>query len=205
MGNNASNNFEGGYVYSSGIYLSSSSNNILSGNDASNNKNGIYLYYSNNNTLRGNHASNNNIGISVSSSSNNTLTNNNPSNNGYYGIRLSSSINNKIYNNIFNNTKNFRLSKINIWNTTKQSGTNIIGGSLLGGNFWANPEGTGFSQTCEDVNGDGICDKSYALNAKNIDYLPLANDKLPPRSVRNLKNITYENSHRKLTLFSRQF
>jgi len=28
--------------------------------------------------------------------------------------------------------------------------TNIIGGPNLGGNFWANPSGTGFSQTCID-------------------------------------------------------
>jgi hypothetical protein len=69
----------------------------------------------------------------------------------------------------------------------QKSGTNIIGGSFLGGNFWGYPNGTGFSQTCPDVNGDGICDKSYTLDEKNIDYLPLANDNIPPKSVRNLR------------------
>lgn len=68
------------------------------------------------------------------------------------------------------------------------------GCSFLAGNFWANPEGTGFSQTCPDVNGDGICDKRYILDANNIDYLPLAKDKIPPKSVSKLKNVSYSSS-----------
>ena len=153
-----------------------SSNNTMTGNNAYNNLKGIYLrLYSNHNKLTDNNASNN-----------------------VYGIYLrQSSTSNKIYNNIFNNKHNvvFVESKINTWNTTKKSGTNIIGGSFLGGNFWGYPNGTGFSQTCKDVNGDGICDKSYTLDANNIDYLPLAKDKIPPKSVRNLKNITYVSSY----------
>jgi hypothetical protein len=39
-------------------------------------------------------------------------------------------------------------------------------------NFWANPTGIGFSQTCSDVNKDGICDTSYTLASGNVDYLP---------------------------------
>jgi hypothetical protein len=69
---------------------------------------------------------------------------------------------------------NISYSNINVWNTTKTSGTNIIGGSFLGGNFWANPSGTGFGQTCADTNKDGICNTKYTLNSNNIDYLPLA-------------------------------
>ena len=61
-----------------------------------------------------------------------------------------------------------------IWNITKQPGTNIIGGPYLGGNFWAYPNGTGFSQTCPDNDKDGICDVRYTLDENNIDYLPLA-------------------------------
>ncbi|MFA4956990.1 MAG: NosD domain-containing protein [Candidatus Methanoperedens sp.] len=100
---------------------------------------------------------------------------------GGYGIILTGS-NNTIYNNIFNNTNNFNFygTNINTWNTTRQSGTNIINGSYLGGNFWANPDGAGFSQTCTDGNGDGICDSSYTLDSYNIDYLPL---KLTPALV----------------------
>ena len=106
-------------------------------------------------------------------SSNNTLSGNNASNN-YYGIFLFSSSNNTIYNNYFNNTKNAFNDGINIWNITKTVGTNIIGGPYLGGNIWAHPNETGFSQTCTDGNKDGICDSSYTLDSSNIDYLPLA-------------------------------
>jgi len=86
------------------------------------------------------------------------------------------SSNNTVYNNFFNNTNNFinSSSGINIWNTTKQAITNIVGGLNIGGNFWANPSGTGFSQTCMDANIDGICDSSYMLSTGNEDYLPLA-------------------------------
>ena len=202
IGNIASNN-------NIGIYLKSSGNNTLTGNDASNNWNeygsgsgyGVYLWYSNNNTLSGNNASNNHdLGISLSSSNNNKLSGNNASNNWYFighgdGITLSSSNDNMIYNNIFNQNNFYFHGSNNVWNTTMQSGTNIIGGSFLGGNFWANPEGTGFSQTCLDEDVDGICDQSYILDAKNIDYLPLAKDKIPPKSVTKLKNVSYASSY----------
>ena len=173
-GNNANSNI----MY--GIYLySSSNNNTLNGNNASsNNQYGIWLDHSSNNTLIGNNATSNSYGIGlVSSSNNNTLSGNHASLNSYYGIDLSySTINNKIFNNFFNNSNNFRIRDTlsNIWNSTRTSGINIIGGSYLGGNFWANPGGTGFSQTCADANGDGICDSAYVLDANNIDYLPLA-------------------------------
>jgi len=41
--------------------------------------------------------------------------------------------------------------------------TNILGGSNLGGNAWLQPDGTGFSQTCSDPDGDGICDGDRPL------------------------------------------
>ncbi|MCX9080677.1 MAG: right-handed parallel beta-helix repeat-containing protein [Candidatus Methanoperedens sp.] len=162
--------FDGG----AGIVVNSNNNTLTGNNASSNTENGIYLKYSSNNTLGGNNVLNNQKGIYQYDSSNN-----------------------KIYNNIFKNNNNFDFyeSNINTWNTTRQSGTNIIGGQYLGGNFWANPEGTGFSQTCPDVNGDGICDKSYTLGENNTDYLPLAKDKIPPKSVRNLKNVSFASSY----------
>ncbi len=106
-----------------------------------------------------------------------------------------------IYNNIFNNTNNFEFSGSNIdtWNITKKSGTNIIGGFHFGGNFWVNPKGTGFSQTCIDSEGDGICDSSYSLDIYNIDYLPLSMnftlDITPPKTISNLNNISYAQTY----------
>ncbi|WP_456475477.1 NosD domain-containing protein [Candidatus Pyrohabitans sp.] len=194
--NNASSNFN------AGIYLYFNSNyNTLINNTASNSGTGIYLYFNSNyNTLINNTASNNQDGIGLSSSSNSntlinntvnsntnrgiilsssnstTLINNTVSLNAGVGIDLTSSSGNTIYNNFFNNTGNAGIGGdiySNAWNTTKQAGANIIGGPNLGGNFWAKPDGTGYSETCNDGNDDGICDSPNTLAAGNVDYLPL--------------------------------
>jgi len=62
----------------------------------------------------------------------------------------------------------------NTWNTNRTTGKNIIGGSDIGGNYWATSAGNGFSQTHFDVDGDGISEEPYSLNGVNIDHLPLA-------------------------------
>jgi parallel beta-helix repeat protein len=110
---------------------------------------------------------------------------------------------NQFYNNIFNNTfnffndtRNYKTDYKSVYtgydyniepmynatgvipialNTTKTSGTNIIGGPYIGGNYWAKPDGTGFSQTCKDLNGDGIADLPYNMS-NDTDFLPLASN-----------------------------
>lgn len=225
--NTLSENTANSKNYGYGIFLYSSSNNTLSGNNASSSDygNGISLYSSSNNTLIGNIASNHHLslyygkGISLdSSSNNNTLIGNTVNSNGHgidlsyshkntlngnivnsnnYGIYLFSSIQNNVYDNFFNNTNNAYNDAPNKWNTTKTSGTNIIGGSYLGGNVWATPDGTGFSQTCPDDNDDGICDLQYELDTYNIDYLPLYYkvEITPPSSITNLTNTTYAQTY----------
>ena len=92
------------------------------------------------------------------------------------GIDLRDEItDNLIYNYYFNNTLNVRAdnSKDNFWNTTKTKRTNIVKGPYLGGNFWANPNGTGFSQNATDLDSNGIRDQPYRVNASDLDYLPL--------------------------------
>ncbi|CAG0977223.1 hypothetical protein METP3_01859 [Methanosarcinales archaeon] len=157
-----------------GISYQSTSSGRITWITAVSNINGIYLDNSNNNTITDNTQESNNIGINLTSSNNNTLARNIMALNSNYGIYLSSSGNNTIYDNHFNNTNNYNVDASNIWNTTKIEGTNIITGINLGGNYWAYPNRTGFSQTCTDVNGDDICDSSYTLDVLNIDYLPLA-------------------------------
>jgi nitrous oxidase accessory protein len=164
----------------SGIMINSNHSTVI-GNDVSRNNQGIFLYYSNNNNISANNATSNGAGFFLYSSTNNTLHDNNACNN-IYAIYLFSNTydvptsNNTIYNNFFNNINGLGLigTNNNFWNITSNSGTNIIGGSYLGGNFWGNPSGTGFSQTCIDNEGDGICDSSYVLGANNTDHLPLA-------------------------------
>jgi parallel beta-helix repeat protein len=161
-----------------GIYLSRSSNNNLTGNTANNNDRcGIIMHVlTRNNILADNTACNNYCGIYMYSAINNTLKGNTVEANGF-GISLDDSSDNLIYNNIFNNTDNIDFDGINTgnrWNITKQAGTNIAGGSYLGGNYWLKPDGTGFSQiNNSDVNTDGISDLTYIASGTDIDYLPL--------------------------------
>jgi len=165
-----------------GIVLDISSNyNTLTSNTASsNNWDGIVLYSSSNyNTLTSNTArSNGDWGIVLHSSSNyNTLTSNTASSNGGYGIYLNSSSGNLIYNNYFNNTNNAFDDGTNQWNITKTSGTNIIGGSYLGGNYWSDYAGA-------DTDWDGLGDtmlpyNSYGNIQNGGDWHPLV-DTTPP-------------------------
>lgn len=162
-----------------GFWLDSFSNdNTLSDNRAPNNRIGIYLKASDKNVLTGNSVNlNAKYGICMNSSGNNTFNSNIVDSNSGYGICILDSNNNTIYNNYLNNTKNVYSegkSSGNVWNVSKNSGTNIMGNSFLGGNFWASPKGNGFSQTNPDVDGDGICETVYDMGKENIDYLPLA-------------------------------
>lgn len=92
--------------------------------------------------------------------------------------------NERIYNNYFNNTLNVKLgiSGGNTWNNSLTSGTNIVGGPYFGGNFWAKPDGTGFSQMSEDSDEDGIGDLPYNINGNDFDYLPLVSISSPQDS-----------------------
>ncbi|WP_167879286.1 S-layer protein domain-containing protein [Methanococcoides vulcani] len=163
-----------------GIWLDQSSdNNLLSNNTANSNTDcGIGLLNSSNNMLNDNTAnSNNEVGIGLMNSSNNTLSSNIVSNNSDGGVYLEDSSNSLIYNNYFNNTNNVEYNGTNtgnIWNITMTVGTNIVGGPLLGGNYWVHPNGTGFSLDTADSNKDGICDEQCNLSGTEIDYLPLS-------------------------------
>lgn len=200
IGNNLTNN-SALSNYESGIYLFNSNSSVLDGNNANLNADyGYIIWSSNSNTITDNNASYNTVGILFNTSSLNSITNFSAANNSLSGIYMqnsngnmikksstwSNSIsgiytwdsgNNYIYDNFFNNSVNNKFVGTNLtndWNTTKIAGNNIINKPLIAGNFWANPTGTGTSQTCTDDNGDGICDSSYTLAANNTDYLPLS-------------------------------
>ena len=90
-------------------------------------------------------------------------------------LYLSSS--NTFYNNYLNNIVNVFNETTDIltntYNTAQTCGLNIVGGPYIGGNYWAYPNGTGFSQICTDSDANGFCDSVYNLDGANSDTLPL--------------------------------
>jgi parallel beta-helix repeat protein len=95
---------------------------------------------------------------------------------GAMGIVVVSSSQNTITNNEFTNPINWILTGTfgaNTWNSARTAGQNIVAGPYFGGNYWAEPDGTGWSQTVADANADGIGDSPYSLATGNIDTLPL--------------------------------
>jgi len=205
----SSNNYLSRNIASSnskGIYVMNSSENIISNNTVYNNtvevntSNGIMLSGSDGNTLEMNKAINNIYGISFDSSRNNTILSNNIASNSKFGLFLcSQSTFNLIFDNYLNNTMNVNnRNNGSVWNKTKTSGTNVMKGPYIGGNYWAKPDGTGFSQlnATYDTDGDGIIDFEYYGDSL-IDYLPLVAVYVPEPvlPVANFKsNVTIGNA-----------
>jgi parallel beta-helix repeat protein len=163
-----------------GILLGFSSNNYISGNNASNNNDcGIQLKYSKWNNIANNIASNNDFGIMLWYSPENAIINNSAFSNYYFGSYLSFSTNNTIYHN-------------NLFNNKFQGYDNIINGNAWdngypsGGNYWGDYEGIDeYSGSNQDVPGsDGIGDIPYSISIDSIDHYPLIKwppiDHLPP-------------------------
>ncbi len=170
-----------------GIYLLSGSryNNISWNNFNLLNSSSVAIRLhsaSSNNSFIGNNitaTATGSLGFDLTSNTDENKLINNSVRSSSYALRIISGNANSIYNNIFNSTTNNLVSMsstpnfINKLNTTKTAAINILGGNNIGGNYWARSSGTGFSQTCQDVNLDGICDSVYSINAYNKDYLPL--------------------------------
>ena len=166
-------------------------NEVVVNNTVSNSVLGLVLYalqYDNvgNSTIANNTISNNLwYGTELMYSNNISVYNNIISGNDIVGVYIYLSGNNTLYNNLFNNTDNIGLvllfNHLNYMNTTQQSGTRIYSsGTQIGGNYYTNSTGNGYSDTCQDCNGDGFCDVpldlcggTYGVN--NTDYLPLSN------------------------------
>ncbi|WP_440950478.1 NosD domain-containing protein [Methanosphaerula subterraneus] len=140
------------------MFFTADSNTLNSSTIAGDTKYGVQIYHSNGNIL--NH---------------NTITGSTGA-----GVYLDQSQENRIYDNFFKNMYNAlvvgNMTK-NTWNDEPITGTNIVGGPSIGGNYWATPSGNGFSETHADNNHDGFCDEGYAipteLNINNTDRAPL--------------------------------
>lgn len=158
-----------------GLYFDSNEN-IISDNDIEFQEKGVWILESNNNSLQDNIIMLNNLPLLIHDSWGNIFSGNWVEENDYSFALSSGAINNLIYNNYFNNEEDSRQgwSDLNFFNIESTSGRNVIGGQVLGGNYWANPDGTGFSETCRDGDRDGFCDEYYVLGDDTIDYLPLS-------------------------------
>jgi len=164
-----------------GVMLDSSNGNTLGGNAVSGNTaNGVTMQYSHQNILAGNTIQDNGVyGLKFYVAGENAVSGNTVAGNADTGLHLYESMGNVIWNNYLNNTENAYIRPgeapaPNTWNVTKTAGENIVGGPYLAGNFWAAPNGTGFSDLMPDSDRDGICDDEYGFDAVNLDRLTLA-------------------------------
>ncbi len=138
---------------------------------------GVSLHDSRGITVVNSTLSNNGCGIDLSGSSGSNIVANNIVSSNACGVQFSGySSGNTFYNNYFKNTINVAFiekNRQNAWNTTKTGGRNIVGGHIIGGNYWGSHEGAGFSDTCVDGDGDSICDEPFVIDESNVDHLPL--------------------------------
>jgi parallel beta-helix repeat protein len=166
-----------------GLMIIGSTNNINDNSISSNKKDGIYLSADDNNTIYNNIISENTLaGIRMYNSTHDIIRNNQIVSNKQYGMYLDFfTIANIIYNNYFHDNLHNALDKSiehNQWNIDKTSGTNIIQGDTISGNYWDDFDET--SEGVYDADLDGIADSPYSIYALNADAGALL-DTIPPQ------------------------
>ena len=195
-GNNVTANMEGIHVRPDALGVPICSNHRISGNTLKRNHWGIEIKYSCNNTISENtialgatgllvHYSSmynsviyNNItyntdyGIYLFESSNNTIHHNNITQN-TDGIYLRESSNNTVYhNNFIDNTQQVHQpwwdypaipASVNVWDD----------GYPSGGNYWSDYAARYPNAT--EIDGSGVWNTSYVIDANNTDHYPLMN------------------------------
>ncbi len=159
-----------------GILLTGATNCYVNNNRVQNSEYGILLQDAKSNDINGNIITLNEAGVRLEGSNSNTIQKNLIAYNYGPGISLEESSRNIIYNNYLKNAENVEDNAVNAdntWQSTLSTKKNLIKGPYIGGNFWADLEGTGYSETCKDENSNGICDASYSVAGGGSDKSPL--------------------------------
>jgi parallel beta-helix repeat protein len=159
-----------------GIMIVGSNNKVQDSTINSNEEHGIFLFADDNNIIaRNTISSNTKDGVSLSNSTIDTIYSNEIKNNLRYGINLDFfTVSNTIYNNyIHDNAENGMDKSLNhnYWNISKTTGTNIVGGPYICGNYWDSFDET--SEGIVDSDNDGISDSVYTIYASNQDQGPI--------------------------------
>jgi parallel beta-helix repeat protein len=151
-----------------GIFLNSTSYNIISDNQTLNNNVGIQLSSSSNNTISGNTVYANVNGIYLSSSSNNTISGNASLSNSSNGIYLSASSNNTISgNNLDSNITSLSLASSSNSNAITSNSVSLSGGaSTNNGLVLSNADNN--TITNNNVTDTSCTTNCYAINVSNV-------------------------------------
>jgi len=168
------------YNNSAGIWFGISSNSNVTSNHVYNCLYGIRLDRTSYINMNLNHFYNNSqYGIYLDAGAENTtITSNFVQDNSWCGVLLSQfayphNKNNTIYNNYFENIVNGYAGgndENTHWNISKITGTNIVGGEWLGGNYWSDYSG---NDTNHDSIGDTLLPYDGGIITDGADYLPL--------------------------------
>ncbi len=159
-----------------GILLTGAKSCYVNNNRVQGSEYGILLNGSESNTISNNLIILNEKGIRLESSNSNDILDNIIAYNYGPGISLEISSRNLIYNNYFKNAENVEEKTVNaenLWQSPLVTRQNIVRGPYIAGNFWADPEGKGYSETCVDENSNGICDLPYNITGGGTDKSPL--------------------------------
>jgi PGF-pre-PGF domain-containing protein len=155
-----------------GMLLEDVNNSVLEGNRICDNYYGVILLGAQNSRLSENWLENNNFGLALDESNGSLVSDNYFNNTNNTAFSADELFEIEGTDNESNNESNLTCT----WNLSKTRRLNIVGGPYVGGNYWALPNGTGFSQAQTDADKDGICDLPYHIleDGLNTDFLPLA-------------------------------